>query len=142
MKAFNLLIIILFACINTACGQIGNHQHKEMRSINYDKITNATIKYAIETWQQGDAEKWLSLFTKDTKLYDDGNPRDFIKFSTKAIGKEYFTSIDKVEDDGLSIYGKFHSDTWGDFKTYFKFHINKDSKIYQLEIGLAKYLKK
>jgi hypothetical protein len=40
---------------------------------------------------------------------------------------------------GLSACGQFHSDTWGDFKTYFKFHINKEGRIYQLAIGQADY---
>ncbi|MDD7887994.1 hypothetical protein [Flavivirga sp. 57AJ16] len=84
--------------MNTACGQIGNHEHKEMKNINYDKIINAVVKYAIETWQKGDSEKWLSLFTKDVALYDDGSSRDFLKFSTQAIENDFFTSIDKIED--------------------------------------------
>ncbi len=79
------------------------------------------------------------FFTADAKLFDDGNVRNLKKFSTEAIGHERFLSIDKVEDNGLSIYGHFHSDTWGDFKTYFKFHVNTNGKIDKLEIGQADY---
>ncbi|WP_205728627.1 hypothetical protein [Flavobacterium sp. J27] len=89
--------------------------------------------------KKADTINWLAFFISDAKLLDDGNPRDFIKFSTKTIGREYFTSIDKVENNGLDIYGQFHSDTWGDFRTYFKFYLNKDDKIYRLEIGQANY---
>ncbi|WP_051590769.1 nuclear transport factor 2-like protein [Flavobacterium daejeonense] len=103
------------------------------------KLTNEIVKSAFEAWQKGDAALWLSHFTKDAKLYDDGHSRNFQKFATEAIGHERFTSIDKVENNGRSIYGKFHSDTWGDFKTYFKFSINEDGKVYQLEIGQANY---
>jgi len=39
----------------------------------------------------------------------------------------------------LSAYGQFHSDSWGDFKTYFKFHIDSEGQIYQLEIGQTNY---
>ncbi|TKC65001.1 hypothetical protein FBD94_00105 [Pedobacter hiemivivus] len=104
-----------------------------------NKISNLLVKQAFLAWQEGNSEKWLSFFTNDAQLLDDGSPRNFKKFSTEAIGTERFTSIDKVEDNGLSIYGKFHSDTWGDFKTFFKFHLNQAGKIYQLEIGQADY---
>jgi hypothetical protein len=90
------------------------------------KLTNTTVKAALDVWQAGDAKLWLSFFTEDAKLLDDGHQRDFREFSTKAIGHERFTSIDKVENNGLSIYGKFHSDSWGDFNTFFKFHINRE----------------
>ena len=55
------------------------------------------------------------------------------------IGKERFTSIDKEEDGGMSIFGHFHSDQWGDFKTYFKFHLASDGKFDRLDIGQANY---
>jgi hypothetical protein len=123
----------------TSCGQIGNHIHKESEIMETKIIKNKIVKSAIEAWQKGDTKLWFSFFTNDIQLFDDGHIRDFNKFSIEAIKHERFTSIDKVEDNGLSIYGKFHSDTWGDFKTYFKFHLNKDGKIYQLEIGQANY---
>lgn len=107
--------------------------------MEYETLSDKTVRSAIEAWQSGDAKAWLSFFTTDAKLLDDGHPRDFKKFSTEAIGHERFMSIDKVENNGRDIYGKFHSDTWGDFKTYFKFHLNEDGKFNQLEIGQAKY---
>lgn len=126
--------------ICTACAQINkNHKHHIVTDMELNKITNPIVKHAIQAWQEGDSKKWLACFTSDAKLLDDGNVRDFHKFSTQAIGTERFTSIDKVEDDSQSIYGEFHSDTWGDFKTYFKFHINEVGKISTLEIGQASY---
>jgi len=132
--------LLLFACNFVACGQLyKNHSHQKLTEMEIDKITNDIAKSAFKAWQDGNSKLWLSFFTEDAKLLDDGHTRDFKKFSTEAIGHERFTSIDKVENNGLSIYGKFHSDTWGDFKTYFKFHVNKEGKIYQLEIGQADY---
>ena len=103
------------------------------------KIVQPLVRSAIEAWQQADKKKWLSFFTADPKLLDDGRPRDFGEFSSEAIGHERFTVIDKTEDDGYSVYGQFHSDTWGDFKTYFKFHVGAAGKFDQLEIGQANY---
>lgn len=103
-----------------------------------ERITNRTVKAAMEAWQGKDLKAWLGFFTPDAKLLDDGNPRDFKEFSAE-IGKERFTSIDKVGNNGLDIYGKFHSDRWGGFKTYFRFRLDAAGKFDRLEIGQANY---
>lgn len=107
--------------------------------MNTQLLTNTIVKAAIEAWQQGDAKAWMGLFTEDAKLYDDGEARNFYHFSTEIIGHERFTSIDKVENNGLYVYGHFHTDQWGDFKKYFFFTINGDNKITRLDIGQASY---
>ena len=108
---------------------------------NKEKLTNIIVRSAIEALEKGDSKTWLSLFTNDAELYDDGNRQDFTRFSNGAFSKghEHFTSIDKVENNGLDIYGRYHSDQWGDFKTYYKFHINIEGKITRLEVGQANY---
>jgi len=139
MSIFKKILPILLLCSLQACGQIGNHQHKTVNQMEYGKISNQKVKAAIEAWQKGDTALWLSFFTTDAQLLDDGHPRDFRKFSTEVIGHERFISIDKIEDNGMSVYGYFHSDTWGDFKTYFKFHLDDTGKFDKLEIGQASY---
>jgi len=132
--------MLLLACNFIAFGQLfKNHTHQKLTEMDINKITSDKVKSAVKAWQDGNAALWLSFFTGDAKLLDDGHIRDFKKFSAEAIGHERFTSIDKVENDGLSVYGEFHSDTWGDFKTYFKFQLNNDGKFHQLEIGQADY---
>lgn len=84
------------------------------------------------------AKHFLAFFTADAKLFDDGSSRDFQKFVKDACGHEKFTSIDKVENNGLDITGNFHTESWGDFKTYFNFAINEDGKFSRLDIGQAK----
>lgn len=108
---------------------------------NKEKLTNPIVKAAIEALEKGDSKEWFSLFTEDAELYDDGNKQSFTNFSNSAFekGHERFTSIDKVENNGLDIYGHYHSDQWGDFKTYYKFHINKEGKISRLDVGQANY---
>jgi len=107
--------------------------------MNTDRITNPVVKNAIDALQSGDKNKWFELFTADAELYDDGNKQNFKSFFQKALGHERFTRIDKVENNGLDLYGEFHSDQWGDFKTYFKFYLNKDGKINRLDIGQSDY---
>ncbi|MDJ1484951.1 hypothetical protein QNI16_30910 [Cytophagaceae bacterium YF14B1] len=107
--------------------------------MNTDKLTNTIVRKAIEALQTGDKMAWFPLFTEQAELFDDGHSLNFKNFFEQALGHERFTSIDKVENNGLDIYGKFHSDQWGDFKTYFKFRINADGKINRLDIGQAQY---
>lgn len=107
--------------------------------MNTEKLTNPTVRKAIEALNAGDSKAWFTLFTDDAQLFDDGNKMNFKSFFEKALGHERFASIDKVENNSLDVYGKFHSDQWGDFKTYFKFHINAQGKIERLDIGQAKY---
>ncbi len=70
-------------------------------------------------------------------MYDDGNPRGLEDFSEAAVGHERFTKIERVENNGCNVYGQFHSDQCGNFRTYFKFHLTSDHKIKRLDIGQA-----
>jgi hypothetical protein len=105
--------------------------------MDLNKLTNPKVREAIEALQAGDRARWLALFTTDAKLTDDGSPRSFVTFSNDAVGHERFTSIDSVAHGGLEIYGHFHSDQWGNFKTYFKFHLGPGDKFSGLDIGQA-----
>lgn len=93
----------------------------------------------MEALEDGDLHTWLSLFAAGPQLFDDGRQIDFNAFSRNAVGKEKFTRIDKVENDGWDVYGQFHSDQWGDFKTCFRFRTDAAGKIERLEIGQANY---
>ena len=98
-------------------------------------LKNPTVKAAIEAFQAGDRKSWSALFEEDAELFDDGSPRGLEKFTREAIGRERFTSFDRVSPDGLEVVGKFHSEQWGDFSTYFRFQVGPDGKISRLDIG-------
>ena len=100
-------------------------------------LTNPTVKAAVEALQKGDRNAWSALFEPHARLYDDGAPRNLEKFTRDALGHERFTSIDRVENNGLDVTGAFHSDQWGDFRTYFKFRLSPSGKIVRLDIGQA-----
>ena len=110
-----------------------------MTMIDLTRIPNALVRKAIEALQDGNKEQWFELFEDNATLYDDGRQISFKSFFQTAIGHERFTSIDKIENAGQHIFGHFHSDQWGDFKTFFKFHLSGNNKINKLEIGQAKY---
>ena len=105
--------------------------------ISTDELKNPTVKAAIDALQKGDRNAWSALFEPDAKLYDDGSPRSLETFTKEALGHEKFTTIEKVENDGLDLIGGFHSDQWGDFRTYFRFHLAPSGKIKRLDIGQA-----
>lgn len=98
-------------------------------------LTEPTVKAAFDAWQDGNASAFLALFAKDATLTDDGSPRDLQRFVREACGKERFTSIGKVANGGKDIHGHFHTESWGDFNTYFKFHLGAGGKITRLDIG-------
>jgi hypothetical protein len=102
-----------------------------------DALTNPTVKVAIEALQNGDRKAWSALFAADAKLYDDGVPRSLDKFTRDALGHERFTSIERVENNGLDLVGAFHSEQWGDFRTYFRFQLAPSGKIKRLDVGQA-----
>jgi len=98
-------------------------------------LRNPTVKAAIDAFQNGDRGAWSALFEEDAELFDDGSPRSLEKFTRDAIGHERFSSIERVGQDGLEVIGKFHSDQWGEFRKYFRFHVAPDGKIHRLDIG-------
>jgi hypothetical protein len=44
--------------------------------MNTDKLTNPTVKPAIDALQSGDRKSWAALFEADAQLYDDGSRAD------------------------------------------------------------------
>jgi len=106
--------------------------------MDLSKLTDQTVKDAIEALQTGDSS-WYSYFIEDPVMTDDGNKIDFKAFFTGALGEERFLSIDKVENDGKDVYGNFKAGRWGTFKVYFRFHKDPEGKFERLDIGQAKY---
>jgi hypothetical protein len=105
--------------------------------VHLDRLTNPTVRGAVEALQRGDRRAWAAQFEADAELYDDGESRSLRKFTEEAVGHERFTSLDRVENHGLDVIGAFHSDRWGDFRTYFRFQLSPSGKIKRLDIGQA-----
>jgi hypothetical protein len=134
-----MLLAAVSCTAQQSCGQkTKNTSQQKQATMDTSKLTHATAKAAFDAWQKGDSQTFLSFFTTAATLYDDGNPRNFQRFVKEACGQERFISIDKVGNNGLDIYGRFHTESWGDFNTYFKFHLNAEGKIDRLDIGQAK----
>ena len=107
------------------------------KPISLDTLHQPVVRAAIDALQRGDRVAWMALFTPDAQLFDDGSPRDLQAFHHDALGRERFTSIEQVSADGLEVLGSFHSDQWGDFRTYFRFGLSAQGRIVRLDIGQA-----
>jgi hypothetical protein len=110
---------------------------KTQQTMDLSKITNPTVNAAMTAWQNGDSKTFLSYFTTNATMTDDGNPRGFQGFVKEACGEEKFLTIDSVENDGKDITGNFKAGKWGTFRVFFKFHQNTDGKFDRLDIGQA-----
>jgi hypothetical protein len=117
-------------------GRVGPDSERST-TMKTDALTNPIVKTAIEALQNGDQKSWSALFEPNAELYDDGSPRSLKEFTRDALGHERFTSIDRVENNGLELTGAFHSEQWGDFQTYFKVQLSPAGKINRLDIGQA-----
>ena len=142
MKIINLLLITFSAISYTACGQsttqkLETKTTQKNKKMDTNKLTNETVKKAFDAWQSGDSKTFLSFFTADAIMTDDGSPRNFQSFVKEACGKEVFLTIDTVGNDGKDIKGNFKAGNWGTFPVFFHFHQNANGKFDRLDIGQA-----
>lgn len=148
---FSKLSALVLCFSVTACAQNKNAEKtktptenknlttkKTQTTMDLSKITNPTVNAAMTAWQNGDSKTFLSYFTANPTMTDDGSPRSFQGFVKEACGEEKFLTIDAVENDGKDISGNFKAGKWGTFKVFFKFHQNADGKFDRLDIGRAK----
>lgn len=128
--------IILFFILGMFGQTNAQQTNTQSKTMDLSKLTNKTVKDAIEALQAGD-KRWYSFFVENPEMTDDGNSVNFKSFFSKALGTEKFLTIDKVENNGHDVYGNFKAGSWGTFKVFFKFHQNADGKFYKLDIGQA-----
>ena len=106
-----------------------------------DEIDNLVVVSAIEALNSRDKKAWFGLFSDKPLFSDDGIPRDLVKWCEEELfgsARAYIVSIDKAEDSGLTFYATYHSDKWGDFKTFWRFEV-EDGKISKLDVGATVY---
>jgi hypothetical protein len=110
-------------------------------NVDLHSIHHHIVKSAIGAMNGRNKKQWYDLFSDNPDLTDDGTHHDFTEWSERELfgsSVAYLASIDKVEDGGLMIYGKFHSDQWADFKSFMRFHVKND-KITKMEAGQIDY---
>ncbi|MBI1281973.1 MAG: nuclear transport factor 2 family protein [Anaerolineaceae bacterium] len=101
------------------------------------QLSHPIVKAAITALHAGDRKAWLALFVPDAVLTDDGSRRSYVEWSdTELFGKGNGRIIDILseQDNGLTVNTLFHSNVWGEFKTFWTFQIQGD-KIARLDVG-------
>ena len=104
-------------------------------------IVNPVVISAIKALNGRDKSAWFELFSQKPEFSDDGIPRDLVKWCEEELfgsARAYVISIDKAEHGGLTFYAKYHSDKWGDFKTFWRFTLEQ-GKISKLDVGATDY---
>lgn len=104
-------------------------------------IGDALVRSAVVALNGRDREGWFALFSEKAAFSDDGIPRDLVKWCEEELfgsAQAYIISIDEVEDGGLTFYARYHSDTWGDFQTFWRFRAEK-GKVSKLDVGATHY---
>jgi hypothetical protein len=114
---------------------------KTSHPLELDKIGDPVVRSAIEALNQRDREQWYRSFSDHPALTDDGIAHEFTEWCESELfgaSLAYLASIDSVEDGGLTIYGEFHSDQWGDFKTFLRFRV-ENGVITKMDVGQTEY---
>jgi len=109
--------------------------------LGLDTIGNPVVISAIGALNGRDKKLWFELFSEEPEFSDDGIHRDLVKWCEEELFGSwlaYLISIDRVEEGGLTFYARYHSDKWGDFKTFWRF-IVEDGKISKLDVGATEY---
>jgi len=104
-------------------------------------ISHPVVRSAVDALNGRDERSWFGLFSKKPEFSDDGVPRDFVKWCEEELfgpSRAYLISIDKVEDGGLTFFARYHSDKWGDFKTFWRFKVDA-AIITKLDVGATDY---
>lgn len=104
-------------------------------------IGNVVVRSAVLALNGMDKKGWFELFSEKPEFSDDGIPRDLAKWCGEELfgsAQAYITSIDRVEEGGLTFYARYHSDKWGDFKTFWRFKV-EDGKVSKLDVGATDY---
>ncbi|RZL38880.1 MAG: hypothetical protein EOO96_01935 [Pedobacter sp.] len=137
-----LIFILASSLALTACAQTESSNlpkktnSKTKNTMDLTKISNEKVRQAIEALQGNDKKTWYSYFTANATFTDDGRTLDFKGFFENAFDKkEKFLEINKIEDNGKHITGKFYAGQWGTFNVFFKFHQDADGKFSRLDIG-------
>lgn len=106
-----------------------------------EKVSDPVVRAAIDALARRDRDHWYELFRDGAEFSDDGIARDLKEWCDEELfgsALAYLISIDRSERGGLTFYARYHSDKWGDFKTFWKFAV-EGGKILRLDVGATSY---
>lgn len=104
-------------------------------------VGDPIVRSAVEAVNSRDRARWFALFADGASFSDDGIDQDLFGWCDEELfGRHsaYLVSIDKVEDGGRTFYARYHSDKWGNLKTFWRFAV-KDGRVSRLDVGATSY---
>ncbi len=114
---------------------------KPRAPLGLDLVRDPVVRSAVEALNGRDKRGWFRLFSEKPKFSDDGIPSDLVEWCEEELfgtALAYIISIDRVEQGGLTIYARYHSDKWGDFRTFWRFVV-QNGRISRLDVGATDY---
>ena len=130
-----------YRLIHAKATDVGEPVKPPATPADLSSIGDPLVRSAIVALNGRDKKRWFELFPGKPAFSNDGIPRDFAKWCEEELfgsAVAYIISIDKVERGGLTFYARYHSDKWGDFRTFWKFVV-EDGKISRLDVGATSY---
>lgn len=105
--------------------------------MNYDKITNETVKAAFVAWNNRDRKGFLNLISENTEFVHNGEEERIIDFSDQFFFgslNTVFTEIHRTENNGLTVFATLESETTGTVEILMRFEV-ADGAIKMLHAG-------
>lgn len=105
--------------------------------IELDHLADPTVRSVVAAINAGDRQAFLSAFTPDATMSDDGSDRDLHQW----IDREIFSSgghmdVESQSVDGRSLVALYSNNVWGQMRTAWTFTV-KDGKVSHMETGQA-----
>lgn len=91
---FQLFTVAALCIALASCGQNQSNRsqfstnNNQLNNMDVSKITNESVKKAIEALQANDKNCWNSYFVNDAIFTDDGRTLDFKSFFDNAFNKK------------------------------------------------------
>lgn len=99
--------------------------------------SNPVVARLVAAINNGDRAAFLAGLTPDATLTDDGRPRSVRDWIDREIfGVHGHLSVEREQDQGLHLLGRYRNDTWGEMSTFWTFTISGD-KVSGIETGQA-----
>ncbi|MCC8423526.1 hypothetical protein [Mucilaginibacter sp. UR6-11] len=105
--------------------------------MNYDKITNETVRSAFIAWNNRDRTSFLNLISEDTKFVHNGKEESIVDFSDHFFFgpvNAVFTAIHRTENSGQSVFASLVSEETGTVEILMRFEV-VDGLIKTLDAG-------
>ena len=105
--------------------------------MNYDKITNETVKAAFVAWNNRDRAGFLNLISENTEFVHNGEQERIVDFSDEFFFgpvNAVFTAIHRTENSGQSVFASLSSKATGTVEVLMRFEV-ADGLIKTLNAG-------